>query len=46
VDGGIDQNTLPTVLQAGADSFVIGSAIFHNEAGIAAAVRQLKSFLK
>jgi ribulose-phosphate 3-epimerase len=46
VDGGIDQNTLPTILQAGADSFVIGSAIFHNEAGIAAAVRQLKSFLK
>ncbi|RJQ43679.1 MAG: ribulose-phosphate 3-epimerase [Anaerolineaceae bacterium] len=45
VDGGIDINTLPSVLQAGADSFVIGSAIFKNSVGISSAVHELKNLL-
>lgn len=45
VDGGVDVNTLPALLKAGADSFVIGSAIFRNPAGIGEAVRQLKQLL-
>lgn len=45
MDGGIDIHTLPEAIQAGADSFVIGSAIFHNESGIIPAVNQLKSLL-
>ncbi len=45
MDGGIDIHTLPEAVQAGADSFVIGSAIFHNESGIVPAVKQLKSLL-
>ncbi|NMC47310.1 MAG: ribulose-phosphate 3-epimerase [Chloroflexi bacterium] len=45
VDGGVDVNTLPALLKAGADSFVIGSAIFRNPAGIDEAIHQLKQLL-
>lgn len=45
VDGGVDVNTLPALLKAGADSFVIGSAIFRNPAGIGEAIHQLKQLL-
>lgn len=46
VDGGIDIHTLPAVMAAGADSFVVGSAIFQNKAGISDAVHQLKQLFK
>jgi len=46
VDGGIDVNTLPEVIQAGADSFVIGSAIFHSKSGISDAIQQLRYLIK
>ena len=45
VDGGVDATTLPQAIQAGADSFVVGSAIFRNPVGITQAVRQLKLLL-
>jgi len=45
VDGGIYIHTLPSVIAAGADSFVIGSAIFRNPAGIDESIRQLKSLI-
>ncbi|NMB62805.1 MAG: ribulose-phosphate 3-epimerase [Chloroflexi bacterium] len=45
VDGGVDVNILPALIKAGADSFVVGSAIFRNPAGIGAAVQQLKQLL-
>jgi ribulose-phosphate 3-epimerase len=45
VDGGVDATTLPQAVQAGADSFVVGSAIFRNPVGITQAVRQLKLLL-
>lgn len=45
VDGGIDVQILPELIAAGADSFVVGSAIFRNPAGIGEAIHQLKQFL-
>jgi ribulose-phosphate 3-epimerase len=41
VDGGINFETIPSAVQAGADLLVAGSAIFGNPAGPAAAIRQL-----
>lgn len=46
VDGGIDIEILPSVIDAGADSFVIGSAIFKNQLGIHQAVIQLKKLIE
>jgi ribulose-phosphate 3-epimerase len=46
IDGGIDVDTLPLAIKAGADSFVIGSAIFRNKKGIFEAVHQLKSLMQ
>ncbi|HAF61325.1 MAG TPA: ribulose-phosphate 3-epimerase [Anaerolineaceae bacterium] len=45
VDGGIDTETLPFVIDAGADSFVIGSAIFNNQIGIQQSVTNLKKLI-
>lgn len=45
VDGGVDVNTLPSVLDAGANSFVIGSAIFKNKNGIQQAVTDLRDLI-
>ena len=42
VDGGIDVLTAPQVVAAGAQILVAGSAIFHHEAGVAAAMNQLR----
>jgi ribulose-phosphate 3-epimerase len=42
VDGGIGPANLHSVLEAGADIAVAGSAIFHAEGGAASAVRELK----
>jgi ribulose-phosphate 3-epimerase len=39
VDGGIDVDTAPLAAAAGADTFVVGSAIFHADDPLAAAQR-------
>jgi ribulose-phosphate 3-epimerase len=44
MDGGIDMETLPQALEAGADVFVIGSAIF-NQADIQSATRHYRQRL-
>jgi ribulose-phosphate 3-epimerase len=45
VDGGVDQETLPLALEAGADVFVAGSSIFGEYEGVAAAMNQLRGVL-
>jgi ribulose-phosphate 3-epimerase len=45
VDGGISVNTLPQVIDAGAQVFVAGSAIFKHHDGIAAGIQSLQSLL-
>lgn len=42
IDGGIDSQTAPRVVAAGATLLVAGSAIFHAQGGPAAGVRQLR----
>jgi len=42
VDGGITAKTAPTVVQAGADVLVSGSAIFNSKQGIAFALKKLR----
>jgi len=46
VDGGINSHSLPLASQAGADLFVIGTAIFSNSNGISAAINELDMSLK
>jgi ribulose-phosphate 3-epimerase len=41
VDGGIEKDTLPVALTAGANVFVVGTGVFKYPAGAAAAVREL-----
>jgi ribulose-phosphate 3-epimerase len=43
VDGGIDSNTLPLAVKAGANVFVAAHAIFDYPRGIAAGIKQLRS---
>jgi ribulose-phosphate 3-epimerase len=43
IDGGIDSNTLPLAMKAGANVFVAAHAIFDYPGGIAAGIRQLRS---
>lgn len=45
VDGGISTKTLPEVLQAGAQVFVAGNAIFNHPAGISTGIKVLKDLL-
>ena len=45
VDGGIDEETLPTMKAAGATAFVAATAIFKNPEGPAAGVRALRALL-
>lgn len=42
VDGGIDARTLPQVMQAGAQVFIVATAIYKHKDGIRAGVRQLR----
>jgi ribulose-phosphate 3-epimerase len=42
VDGGIAPDTAGIVVRAGASVLVAGSSIFHNPAGVSAAIRQLR----
>ncbi len=44
VDGGINNNTIKSVLKAGCDVFVAGSSIFHND-NISAATTELKNLI-
>lgn len=43
VDGGIDAETAPLAVKAGARVLVAGSSIFHDKKGIAAAMEQLRA---
>lgn len=43
IDGGIDTNTLPRALNAGANVFVAAHAIFDHPDGIAAGIRHLRA---
>jgi ribulose-phosphate 3-epimerase len=43
VDGGIAHDTLPIALRAGANVFVVGTGIFANPGGIAAAIAELRA---
>ncbi len=43
VDGGIDANTAPLAVAAGARVLVAGSAVFRNEAGVATAIETLRT---
>jgi ribulose-phosphate 3-epimerase len=45
VDGGISEDTLPQVVEAGAQVFVAGSAIFNHPEGIEAGIQALKNLL-
>lgn len=44
VDGGINRNTIKSVLKAGCDVFVAGSSIFHDD-NISAATAELKNLI-
>jgi ribulose-phosphate 3-epimerase len=46
VDGGIDLETTPTALAAGANVLVIGTGIFHYKDGPAAAMQKLEALAK
>ena len=43
VDGGINRNTAPAVVEAGANFLVAGSAIFEHPQGIKAAIEELRN---
>jgi ribulose-phosphate 3-epimerase len=43
VDGGIDAETAPQAVQAGARVLVAGSAVFHAKEGVAAAMQRLRA---
>ena len=45
VDGGVNPNTAPCVVEAGADVLVIGSAIFGCPDGIETAMRRIRAAL-
>lgn len=45
VDGGISEETLPQVIEAGAQVFIAGSAIFNHPEGIASGIQSLKERL-
>ena len=43
VDGGVDANTAPSAVDAGANILVAGSAVFNHPKGIAFAIETLRS---
>lgn len=45
VDGGINEETIPEIVSAGADVLVMGSAIFGAEGSVAEAMRRLRASL-
>jgi len=46
VDGGINATTAPLVVDAGADVLVVGSAIFGDKEGVAAAMARLRAAIR
>jgi ribulose-phosphate 3-epimerase len=46
VDGGVSPETLRLVREAGADTFVSGSFVFHHPQGLAAGIRELREASK
>jgi ribulose-phosphate 3-epimerase len=42
VDGGITAATAPTVVKAGAEVLVAGSAVFNSKKGISAAIKEIR----
>lgn len=46
VDGGINVDTASYATQAGANVLIVGTSIFQNKAGIAAAIQQLRESVK
>ncbi|MBN1993177.1 MAG: ribulose-phosphate 3-epimerase [Anaerolineae bacterium] len=45
VDGGVNSETVPEIVGAGATVLVAGSAIFNNQASVAENIRQLRSLI-
>ena len=45
VDGGISASTLPQVIEAGAQAFVAGNAVFNHPDGIAGGIQSLVNCL-
>jgi ribulose-phosphate 3-epimerase len=43
IDGGINEETLPLAIQAGARAFVVATAVFRHPLGIAAGINKLKA---
>jgi ribulose-phosphate 3-epimerase len=43
IDGGINEETIPLAIQAGARAFVVATAVFHHPLGIAAGINSLRS---
>lgn len=43
IDGGINEETLPLAIQAGARAFVVATAVFRHPLGIAAGIKTLKA---
>jgi ribulose-phosphate 3-epimerase len=43
VDGGASEKTLPSLIAAGADTFVAGNGVFKHPGGIAAGVNALRN---
>ena len=46
VDGGISEKTLPLVLEAGANAFVAGNALFNHPDGLAKGISKFKIMMK
>lgn len=42
VEGGVDATTAPLAVEAGADVLVVGSAVFNQAKGVAAALKQMR----
>ena len=45
VDGGVSEKTIPSLLQAGANAFVAGNAVFTHAQGISGGVKSLRAAL-
>ncbi len=46
VDGGINEETAPGVVEAGANLLVAGSAVYGHKEGVAAAIERLKASVR
>lgn len=46
VDGGINPQTVDSVVRAGGDSLVVGSAVFNHPGGVDAAIKELRAAIR